>query len=153
MRPFLRKGDFWSGLVLAALGTYIVVVARGWDYHTEEGPGPGFFPIWYGSVMIVLSVLLVAGTVLRDTGPAKAIEWRDVGRAMTCWAAFVATIVVMRFAGFIIAFAILTWFMAAVMASQPQKRAIPLAVGLSVFFYGLFAWALDVALPTGSLFA
>jgi putative tricarboxylic transport membrane protein len=105
--------------------------------------------MWYGSAMIVLSLLLVAGTVLKQRAPGKPVEWRDVGRAMTCWVAFVVAIVLMKFLGFIVAFAALTWFMAAIMASQRQRIAIPLAVGMSVFFYLLFAVALDVSLPTG----
>ena len=64
MKPALRSGDFWSGLVLAALGTYIVVTAHAWDYITEEGPGAGFFPMWYGGAMIALSLALALGAVL-----------------------------------------------------------------------------------------
>ena len=60
MAPLLRRGDFWSGLALAALGAWIVREARGWPYMTEEGPGPGFFPVWYGSLMVVLSLPLGA---------------------------------------------------------------------------------------------
>src|SRR4051812_12837436 len=100
MRAFVRSGDFWSGLVLAALGTFIVVQAKSWDYMTEEGPGPGFFPIWYGGVMVVLSLLLVAGSVLKPAAHRADIAWNDVGRAMTCWLAFVACIVLMRWVGF-----------------------------------------------------
>ena len=48
--------DFWSGLALAALGAYIVVQARGWDYLTEDGPGPGFFPLWYGIGILACSL-------------------------------------------------------------------------------------------------
>ena len=45
MNSFTRKGDFWAGLALAALGIFIVTQAWGWSYMTEEGPGPGFFPL------------------------------------------------------------------------------------------------------------
>ena len=53
----LRSPDVWSGLALAALGAYIVFRARGWDYLTPEGPGPGFFPLWYGVAMLGLSMV------------------------------------------------------------------------------------------------
>ena len=39
MASLARSGDFWSGLALAALGTYIVSEARGWVYMGEDGPG------------------------------------------------------------------------------------------------------------------
>ena len=153
MRPLVLSGDFWSGLALAALGAYVVMQARGWDYTSEEGPGPGFFPLWYGSAMIVLSLLLAAGAVLKRRPEGGGFQWPEVRRAMACWAGFVASIVLMGFVGFIPAFAALTWFMVAVMAGQPQRIALPLALGGAVGFWAIFAWALDVALPTGSLFA
>jgi putative tricarboxylic transport membrane protein len=149
-----RNGDFWSGLVLAALGAYIVNAARAWDYMSEDGPGAGFFPIWYGSLMIVLSLALVGGSVLkRARGPeAKPVRWRDLGRALTCWAAFVASIALMNVLGFTVSFALLSWFVIAVMARRPQRVAIPVAVGGAALFYGLFVVALEISLPTGYLF-
>ena len=153
MPAFARGGDFWSGLALAALGAYIVVSARGWDYMGEDGPGPGFFPLWYGSAMIVLSLLLVAGTVVKRGAAAPATPRRsELGRALLCWLAFVACIMLMKVVGFVAAFALLTWFVIAVMARQPQRVALPIAIGGALGFHAVFSWALDVALPAGVLF-
>lgn len=151
MKRFARSGDFWSGLALAALGAYIVAQARGWSYMGEDGPGAGFFPLWYGSVMIVLSVALVAGAVLK---PSAGREFRagDLIRALTCWAAFVVSIVAMPYTGFALAFAALTWFIVKVMAGQSQRIAILVAIGFAAGFYLLFELALDLALPRGVLF-
>jgi putative tricarboxylic transport membrane protein len=154
MGPVVRRGDFWAGLLLAALGTYIVAEARQWVYMGEDGPGAGFFPMWYGSAMIVLSLFLVAGTVLKRAPDAKRSisPWQDLGRALACWAAFVASIAAMPFAGFAISFAFLTWFVVAVMARRPQRIAWALAIGGSALFYAIFDLALDLALPRGVLF-
>jgi len=152
MYAFARRGDFWSGLALAALGTYIVSEARGWIYLGEDGPGPGFFPLWYGGAMIVLSLLLVAGTVVRSPVAGKAPSWPELRRAMTCWAAFAACIALMKLVGFLVAFGALSWFIVAVMARQPQKVALPVAIVGPVLFYLLFDLALDVQLPTGLWF-
>ena len=151
MARFARSGDFWSGLALAALGTYIVAQARAWTYMGEDGPGPGFFPVWYGGAMIVLSLALVAGAVLKPS-PAAGPSRAELGRALLCWGAFVAAIVLMKLAGFAIAFALLTWFIVAVMARQPQKVALPVAIGGALLFYLLFELALDVQLPKGVFF-
>ena len=153
MRPLTRSGDFWSGLVLAALGTYIVASARTWPYTTEEGPGPGFFPMWYGTAMIVLSLLLVAGTVLKRQAGPGGVVWPEVSRALTCWAAFVVAVAVMGVLGFMVSVALLTWFIVTVMARRPQRVALPLAIGGALGFYVLFSWALDVALPMGRIFS
>ena len=76
----VATGDFWSGLVLAALGGYIARGRGSWVYLGEDGPGPGFFPIWYGGAMLALSLLLVAGAVLkpgRRCGPPSRGDWAN----------------------------------------------------------------------------
>ena len=154
MNPFLRRGDFWSGLALAALGIYIMVEAWGWTYMGEDGPGPGFFPRWYGAVMVVFSLLLVAGTVLKSdpSAPHKPLKWRELGRALSCWGALAVSIAIFKFVGFMISFALLTWFIIAVMFRRPQPEALAYAIGGAVGFYALFSGALSLQLPAGSLF-
>jgi putative tricarboxylic transport membrane protein len=154
MRPFARGGDFWSGLALAALGAWIVSEARGWDYMTEEGPGPGFFPMWYGSIMVALSLVLVARTVLGTSkgGAKPAPNWKEIGRALTCWIAFVACVALMNVLGFTVSFALLAWFIIAYMARRPHREALALSVAGAAAFYGLFSYLLDLSLPSGLLF-
>ena len=148
-----RRGDFWSGLALAALGAYILLEARRWIYLGEDGPGPGFFPIWYGGAMVALSLCLVFRTVLRSPHDPSvkqdASKRRELARALTCWLAFVGCIALLPVLGFIPAFALLTWFIVALMFGQPQRIALPLAVGGALGFWAIFAWALDLPLPTG----
>jgi len=151
MRPLARGGDFWSGLALAALGAYIVAQARGWDYTTPDGPGPGFFPMWYGSLMVALALALVVRSALARTEHAK-VRWHEVGRAIACWGAFAGSIALMNVVGFTVGFALLTWFLVAVMARRPQREAIVVAVAGAALFYGVFAWLLELSLPKGFLF-
>jgi len=148
VKAFARRGDFWSGVALAALAAYIVREALRWPYMTEDGPGPGFFPLWYGSLMLVLSLALVASAVLSKAA-GEPVRWSEVGRAFACWAAFVLCIALMPIAGFSIAFAALTWFIVTVMARRPQRVAFPLAVGGAALFYAIFELALGLSLPRG----
>ena len=151
MNGFLRKGDFWSGLALAGFGSFVVAQTRHWDYMGDDGPGAGFFPMWDGSAMIVLSLLLVAGAVLKPGAPGATPLWSDLRRALLCWLAFVACIALLKPLGFMLAFALLTWFIVALMYGQPQRIALPLALGGAVLFQALFGWALDIQLPAGVL--
>ena len=59
----LRDGETISGALLAGLGVYIFLQSRAWDYYTEDGPGPGFFPYWYGVAMVVLSLALIVSRI------------------------------------------------------------------------------------------
>ena len=154
MNALIRKGDLWSGLALAALGAWIVSQAWGWTYMGEDGPGPGFFPRWYGAIMLVLSLLLVAGSVLKpgSQSPRRTVQWGEMGRAMSCWLALAVCIALLNVLGFIVAFALLTWFIVAILFRRPQLEALVIAVVGAVGFYALFAWGLGLQLPAGSLF-
>jgi len=137
-----RSGDFWSGLALAALGGYIVSAARGWEYLGQDGPGPGFFPLWYGIAMLALSLVLIF-----SKKENQKIEWQGAGRAFAAWAAFAVSVAVLKLVGFLISFAVLTFFIVAVMYRRPPAVAALVAIGVAAGFWLVFPLALGVALP------
>ncbi len=146
-----KSGDLWSGLALAALGAYIVVQASRWDYLTPEGPGPGFFPLWYGIAMVALSAVLVVSHLRRRSSLRKTIAWDRVGRALSTWLALVVSIALFKPLGFVIGFALLTYFLVAVMYRRPLKVAAAVALASTAGFYLVFSLALGVPLPAGPL--
>lgn len=148
-----RRGDFISGAVLTGLGLYIIVEARRWGYATPDGPGPGFFPLWYGIAMVLLSVALVVSAILKSPPAEKpaAINWREVGNALTAWASLTVCIGLLKVLGFAISFALFTFFVVAHLYRQPVKTALLVSIGSSLGFYLVFALALNVSLPTGLL--
>lgn len=148
----IPDGDVLSGAVLAGLGAYIIVEARGWEYLGPDGPGPGFFPIWYGIAMVALSLILIGVTVLRPAlTERKPVNRGEVARALSTWAAFAGSIAALKVLGFLLSFALLTLFVMWVMYRRPLATALVVAVGSSAGFYLLFPLALNVSLPTGVL--
>jgi len=146
-----KSGDLWSGIALAALGIYIIVQARQWEYLGPEGPGPGFFPLWYGIAMLGLSVLLVVLHFRQAAARGNAIDWTRYGRAFSTWFALAVSVALFRPLGFVISFALLTYFIVAVMYRQPLKTAALVAVACAAGFYLVFERALGVSLPVGIL--
>ena len=157
-----NNGDAISAAVLAGLGGYIVLEARHWDYMAPDGPGPGFFPVWYGIALIVLSLVVVAARVMRivrdgqtDAAAAKAgtanatRKRREIYHALAVWAAFTICIALLKVLGFMIAFGLLTFFIVAVIYRRPLKVAVATAVATPLGFYLVFPLALSVALPVG----
>ena len=140
-------GDFWSGIALAALGAYIISEARQWDYLTPEGPGAGFFPMWYGIAIVVLAVFLLASNVKFK----PRIRTDQVRRALSLWLALAVTVALFQWLGFVISFALFTFFLAAAIYRRPLALAAATAAGVSAGFSVVFALALGVALPAGVL--
>lgn len=147
-----KTADLWSGLALGGLGVYIVVKAWQWEYLGPDGPGAGFFPLWYGAAMVLASCALVASSVLRrDSARPTAIEWRRAGRALSVWLALVVSVALCKLAGFVISFALLAFFIVLVMYRRPLRLALGVAVASAASFYLLFALGLGVPLPAGLL--
>ena len=146
-----KSGDLWSGVALAALGLYIIVQAGQWEYLGPEGPGPGFFPLWYGVAMLALSVLLIVSHLRRGYARGNAIDWPKLGRALSTWFALAVSAALFKPLGFVISFALLTYFIVAVMYRRPLATAALAAVASAGGFYLVFDRALGVPLPVGLL--
>jgi putative tricarboxylic transport membrane protein len=145
-----RNGDVFSAAALAGLGGYIIVEARHWEYIGPDGPGPGFFPLWYGIAMVALSALLIA-TSLRSGASGAAPNRREVGRALAAWAGLALCVALLKVLGFVLAFGLFTFFLAAVMYRRPLGRSVAIAAGMIAGFYLVFPLALNVPLPVGRL--
>lgn len=146
------SGEVASGAVLAALGGYIIVEAWQWEYLGADGPGPGFFPLWYGIAMVVLALLLIGGNLLRRAAAAPAaapVNWRKIGHALITWTAFAVSIALLKVLGFLASFALLTFFVVAGIYRRPLRAALTIAVGGALGFYLVFPLALNVSLPVG----
>ena len=146
-----KSGDLWSGVALAALGLYIVFQARQWEYLGPEGPGAGFFPLWYGLAIIGLSLLLIVSHFRRASARGSAIDWTRLGRALSTWFALAVSVALFKPLGFVVSFALLTYFIVAVMYRRPLATAALVAVASAAGFYLVFDLALSVPLPVGVL--
>ena len=140
-----RSADLLSGLVLGGLGAYIVFQASRWEYLGADGPGPGFFPMWYGIAMVALSLGLVYSSVRASN--IETINWSGAGRAFATWGALAVAVALLKVAGFLVCFAALTFFIVAVMYRRPLATAAIVAAAAAAGFYVVFPLALGVKLP------
>jgi putative tricarboxylic transport membrane protein len=152
MGKISSSGDVISGALLGALGVYIVIEARKWTYLASDGPGPGFFPTWYGAAMIVLSLALIVSAVAKKArAPEATIDAAALRRALGTWAAFAGAAALMKPLGFVVSFALLVFFVVAVVFRKAVSTAVITAVCAALAFYVTFPLALDVPLPKGFL--
>jgi putative tricarboxylic transport membrane protein len=155
-----NNGDAISAAVLTGLGGYIVMEASRWDYMAPDGPGPGFFPVWYGVALVVLSLFVVGARLSRivqqgrDPAGARnpaaaAARRREISHALGVWLAFTISIALLQVLGFLVAFGLLTLFIVALIYRRPWKQSITVAVLTSLGFYLVFPLGLGVVLPVG----
>jgi len=145
------SGDLWSGIALALLGIYITAQAWQWEYLGPEGPGPGFFPLWYGIGIVALSALLVISHFRRAPAAGKPVEWPRITRALSAWLALAVSVALFKTLGFVVSFALLCYFIVAVMYRRRLPTAAIFAAAAAAGFYLVFDVALGVSLPAGIL--
>jgi len=100
--------------------------------------------------MVALSLGLVASSALRKPG-GGGIDWRKGGRSAAAWLAFAASVAACKVVGFAVSFALLTFFIVAVLYRRPLAVAATVAIAAAVGFQLVFAMALGVSLPSGML--
>ncbi len=136
--------------MLAGLGAFIIANAWNWEYLGADGPGAGFFPLWYGVAMVALAgALIVKAAAGRAAAAGKAVSWSGSVRALAAWGAFVASIALLKVLGFVLSFGLFTLFVVAGMYRRPLRVALTMAVAVTAGFFLVFQLALRVELPAG----
>lgn len=140
--------------ILLVFGGFVIHESLELSYFgTDFGPGPGFFSFWLGVLLIVLSLIQVAGTSRgpREPLPEDFIPGADGIKRMLCiLGALVASLLLMKPLGFSLTLLGFCIFLFRTLGRQSWWVTLTLAVagsfGLS-YVFGL----LQVILPTGFL--
>ncbi len=136
--------DFWSGVMLIAIGAAAVFIALDYPFGTALRMGAGFFPVVLG-VVLVLFGLYFAVRGLRNSAKIEG-SWSP--RALVVLPlAFVAFGVLMEHAGFVPAMLALTVGSAAAGAEFRIGEVLALAVLLTALCVALFIWMLGLPYP------
>ncbi len=143
------KGNLISAVCLAAFGIYVISVAAKLAYVSEVGPGPGFFPLWLGILLVLFAAGLVFASLSTRQSEAKgkSPSWSAAGRALAGWSALMVAIALLGSIGFALSFIVLTMILIVALDRRPALLAVGVGIGLAVAFHLIFVVALDVSLP------
>ena len=140
--------------LLLIFGGFVVRESLELSYSgTDFGPGPGFFSFWLGILLLVLSLIQIAGTFRgpRVPLPDDFLPGREGIQRMLCiLGALLASLLLMNHLGFSLTMLGFCVFLFRTLGRQPWWVTLILAVvgsfGLSYVF-----GQLQVFLPTGIL--
>jgi putative tricarboxylic transport membrane protein len=147
----LDKSELVGALLLAAFGAYIAAAAWEWPYLTKDGPGPGFFPLWIGISMIGLSAALVVLQLvdIKRGRPVHRTSWKGAGPVVAGCVALVVAAALLKPAGFLASYTLLTIFLVRAVFRQSWTAALTVSLVSAVAFWILFVKLLRVQLPAG----
>jgi putative tricarboxylic transport membrane protein len=147
----LNKSELVAAAVMFALGVSIMSQAWNWTYLTPDGPGPGFFPLWTGLAITVLSAAVAFYHVyaVLNAEPVESTSWDGGARVLAGWAGLVVAIGLLKPAGFVVSFFLLTLFLVFVVFRRRLVTALAVGVGSCAGFWLVFEKLLNVQLPLG----
>lgn len=149
----MHKRDIVSSLFFLFLGTFFLVNSFRYSIWAGFSPGPGFFPLTFGILLTLLSLLLLLDRIGRQRRRgARAIAFTEIpqfpqARAIAIYfGCCLGVYLLIEFLGYLVTIFL---FLLAALPLAGQKSAgavIVTACMTSIGIYALFV-ALDVPLP------
>lgn len=132
------QSDFWCGLLFAALGVAVVVLARDYRLGTAARMGPGYFPMLLGGLLVFLGLTLTVPALFKDGERIPRLHLRPLMMILISIAVFG---VALEYLGFVIAVAALVLVGGLADPELKPVESAGVAAFLVLFAVGIF-WGL-----------
>lgn len=160
----MDKRDIASSLFLMALGIFFVSGSFAYSIWSRHGPEPGFFPLFFGVVLALLSAVLLADRTLRlrreggardgrhatDAGRSEAPRFVNPGTIAAYLACCGCVYLAIRPLGFLVTI-FLFLIVALPLAGLKSFRTVSTVAAVASVSIFLLFLALNVPLPFGLL--
>jgi len=145
MKIELRNNkDFLAGVMLIATGAASILIARGYPFGSTTRMGPGYFPSMLGAILVLFGIYVMATGLRRG----EKIEVHCSLRALIVLPlSLVAFGVLMTYAGFIPALAVLTFGSACAGREFKFVEVLLLTLILTGLSAAVFIWGLGLPYP------
>ena len=137
--------DFWSGLIFVVMGAFIAIYAA---THYQMGSalrmGPGYFPLWLGSLTFLLGALVFGRSFVLVGPKVPAFHWRPM---IFIIGACVLYGYILKPVGLVLSTVVLTALSAFGGHEFKAKEVAWLCVVLVIFSVAIFVWGLKLPFP------
>ena len=145
MKIELRKNkDFWAGVMLIATGAASILIARGYPFGSTTRMGPGYFPTMLGGILVLFGIyIMIVGlrTGEKITVPCSKRSLIVLSLSLVAFG------VLMTYAGFLPALAVLTFGSASAGQQFKFSEILLLTLILTGLSVAVFIWGLGLPYP------
>jgi drug/metabolite transporter (DMT)-like permease len=139
--------DFWSGVMFTLVGGAFAWGAQAYSFGSSARPGPGYFPLGLGVLLMLLGVLILVKALTLETSdgePVGAWHWRPV---LVVLGAVVVLGGILPRAGLVVALPLLVMLSSAASDEFSWRAALLNAVVLTALSYLVFVVGLKLTIP------
>lgn len=148
----MRRCNQVVGILLLIFSVWVIMASRDLVYKEEFSPGAGFFPIWLGISLLILSIILLfANTILKlNISADNPFPGREaLLRIMTILGSLLVSLLVFERIGFLLTMGSLIAFLLIFVEKYRWYSSIFISAVMVFAIYGLFKIGLNVPLPPG----
>ena len=135
------------GFIFLAYSVFFLVYAFNYKYYTDHGPGPGLFPVWFSSISIVVAVIYIIQSIVKNKFPLGKTfpPLKEVLNVFLVFISCMIFIFLLNVVGFNIASTLLLFTV--FIRQYKFWQAILLAIVISVICFVAFKVGFMVPLP------
>jgi putative tricarboxylic transport membrane protein len=146
----MRRGEIVAGVLLLLFGAAILIGSLRMSAGTAGAPGPGYFPRFLGTLLVLVSIgLIVRAARLKSASDTTVVlGHRDIAITLI---ALVALGLLFEPAGYILSATLFMLALLRAFSTLGWVRSFVAALVVVLVSYYLFDKALGVTLPAGIL--
>jgi len=140
-----------TAVALLVLGMLTVWQGLGHSYYGRFGPGPGFFPVWVGALLMFMSAALLVSS-FRESQAEMFLPSPDSLKRLLLLGGACATLVpALGLLGFRVSMFVFALFLPQVLGRRPWVQSLAMAVAAGFLVAWVFESFLNVRLPRSSI--
>ncbi len=151
----MRRGEFITAALLAALSIYLMWKSSELEigYIRGEGPGGGAWPFWLSAIMLVCTALITLNAVRRTSPPSRSTEpvldaegWKMLVQVFGGIFVFVALVdIISMYGAMMVFFFYYLWFL----GRHKLSLSLLISIATPIVFFFFFEALMRVTLPKG----
>ena len=139
--------------IVISIGLMVKSADNNIGWVQGRGPGAGAWPFWLSVILLLSSIATLARWFMRATPESRNIERYIDPEARYIVGITVAALVILLLAthwiGIYLSLMAFLFFYVKIVGGHTWKVTLGMVIGMPVFIFGLFEWALTIPLPKG----
>jgi putative tricarboxylic transport membrane protein len=146
----MRRALLWVDAIALLLGGIFLWEAFNYDRGTLEQPGPGFYPMSVGILLVIASLGSLVTDLLKPAqGKLDLPKGRELWRVLSVTAGTVAYVLLLPYAGHLLSAILVVFIVLHTLGMPSWFMKIGLTIAIALGSYYLFDIVLKVSLPRG----